>query len=147
MERIFSQRPILNFTPRRKLWPHGQGCPPGVNFVPRGWSYPLGVKFSVRPSILLNSIECSPLGWTKGWSFPLGDIVHPWGPGLKLRMALRFMDWSQPTFQSTIPTCRMYLRMQLHTCVHIFLFLSAKEILLQRSSMCIEMTCERIEVK
>jgi hypothetical protein len=29
--------------------------------IPWGRSYPLGVKFSVRPSILLNSRECSPL--------------------------------------------------------------------------------------
>jgi hypothetical protein len=41
-------------------------CPPGVNFVPWGWSYPLGVKFSVHPSILLNSRECSPLGLNRG---------------------------------------------------------------------------------
>jgi hypothetical protein len=32
-----------------------------------------------------------PWGWTKGWTFPLGDKVHPWGPWVKLRMAL----WSQ----------------------------------------------------
>jgi hypothetical protein len=43
-------------------------------------SNPLGVKFSVRPSILLNSRECSPLGWTKGWTFPLGDKFNPRGP-------------------------------------------------------------------
>jgi hypothetical protein len=39
-----------------------------------------GVKFSVRPSILLNSWVCSPLGMNKGWTFPLGDEFHPWGP-------------------------------------------------------------------
>jgi hypothetical protein len=62
----------------------------------------LGVKFSVRPSILLNSRECSPLGVNKGvYIPPRGQIsplgtkfipkseVHPWGGGGgKLRMAL-----------------------------------------------------------
>jgi hypothetical protein len=60
------------------------------------------VKFSVYPSILLNNIECSPLGVNEGVNFtprghisPLGaklaprDEIHPWGPGVKLRMALR----------------------------------------------------------
>jgi hypothetical protein len=27
----------------------GRSCPPGVNFVPQRWSYPLGVKLSVHP--------------------------------------------------------------------------------------------------
>jgi hypothetical protein len=58
--------------------PQGWSCPPGVNFVVCGWSCPLGVKFFVPPSILLNSSECS----------PLGDKFHPWGPGVKLRVAL-----------------------------------------------------------
>jgi hypothetical protein len=34
------QRPILNFAPKGKLWRQGRSCPPGVNFVPWGWSYP-----------------------------------------------------------------------------------------------------------
>jgi hypothetical protein len=74
----WAQRPILNFAPRGKLWPPG-------------------VKFSVRPSILLNSGECSPLWVNKrGWTFPLGDKFHPWGPGIKLRMALcsLVIEWS-----------------------------------------------------
>jgi hypothetical protein len=37
------------------------------------------VKFSVRPSILLNNKECSPLGGTKWGTSPLGDKFHPWG--------------------------------------------------------------------
>jgi hypothetical protein len=92
------QRPLLNFAPRGKLWPQGWSCPPGVNFVSWDWSYPLGVKFSVCPSILLNSRECSPLGVNippKGQISPLGAKFtprcecHPWGPEVKLRMALR----------------------------------------------------------
>jgi hypothetical protein len=75
-------RPILNFAPRGKLWPQGQSCPPVVNFVPLSWSYPLGVKFFVRPSILLHS-SVHPWGWTKGWTFPLGDKWHPWGQFLR----------------------------------------------------------------
>jgi hypothetical protein len=46
---------------------------------------PLGVKFYVRPSILLNGRDCSPLRECS----PLEDKFHPWGPGVKLRMALR----------------------------------------------------------
>jgi hypothetical protein len=61
------------------------------------------VKFSVRPSILPNSREFSPLGVNEGVNIiPRGQIsplgaklnprceVHPWGPGVKLRMALCF---------------------------------------------------------
>jgi hypothetical protein len=49
------QRHILNFDPpEAKLSP---SCPPGV-------------KFSVRPSILLNSRECSPLGVNEGVNIP-----------------------------------------------------------------------------
>jgi hypothetical protein len=61
----------------------------------------MGGKFSVYPSILLNIRECSPLGVNEGVNIPprgqitpLGakftprDKVHPWGPGVKLRMAL-----------------------------------------------------------
>jgi hypothetical protein len=55
--------PFLTLTP-------GRSCPPGVNFVPSGRSYPLGVKFSVRPSILLNSRECSRLGVKVGVNIP-----------------------------------------------------------------------------
>jgi hypothetical protein len=73
------RRPILNFTPRGKLWPHGRSCP-------RGWN-------SVCPSILLvNRRECSPLGVNgvvnippRGQSSPQGakftprDEVYPRG--------------------------------------------------------------------
>jgi hypothetical protein len=68
---------------------------------PLGRSYPLGVEISVRPSILLSSRECSPPGVNKGVNisprghisplgakFPPWGQVHPWGPGVKLRMAL-----------------------------------------------------------
>jgi hypothetical protein len=41
----------------------------GVNFTPRGQISPLGAKFT-----------------------PRGEI-HPWGPGVKLRMALREPKW------------------------------------------------------
>jgi hypothetical protein len=41
--------------------------------TPRGEVVPLGVKFSVRPSILLNSRDCSPLGVNEGVNIP------PWG--------------------------------------------------------------------
>jgi hypothetical protein len=65
--------------------------PQGANFHPQGRSCPPGVKLSpggVRPSILLNSRECLPLGVNEGVNIPLGDKCHPWGPGEKLRMTL-----------------------------------------------------------
>jgi hypothetical protein len=71
------QRPILNFAPRGKLWTQGRSCPPGVNLVPWRWSYPLGVKFSAHPSILLNCSVFTPVGEWRG-AFPLGDKL--WGP-------------------------------------------------------------------
>jgi hypothetical protein len=54
------------------------------------------VKFSVCPSILLNNKEYSSLGnfTPRGPISPLVDKfiprgeIHPWGPGVKLRMAL-----------------------------------------------------------
>jgi hypothetical protein len=54
---------------------------PGVNFVPRGLSFPLGVKFSVRPSILLNSRECSSLGpgVNEGVNIPPRGQITPLG--------------------------------------------------------------------
>jgi hypothetical protein len=90
------QRPILNFVPRGKLWLQGRSCPPGVNFVPEGWSYPLGVKFSAHPFTPLNNRDCSPLEVNEGVNIPtrkqispLGDNFTTRGPGVKLRMALR----------------------------------------------------------
>jgi hypothetical protein len=65
------------------------------------------VKFSVCPSTLLNNKECSPLGVNEGVNFtPRGQIsplgakftprgeIHPWGPGVKLRIALRLFTLS-----------------------------------------------------
>jgi hypothetical protein len=66
-------RPILNFAPRGKIWS------PGGNFVPWEWSYPLGVKLSVRPSILLNSRECSPLGVNERVNIPPRGQILPRG--------------------------------------------------------------------
>jgi hypothetical protein len=65
------------------------------------------VKFSVRPFILLNSRECSPLGVNKGVSIsPRGQIsplgakfkfntggqvqVHPWGPSSSSPLGVKF---------------------------------------------------------
>jgi hypothetical protein len=74
----------------------------------------MGVNFSVRPTILLNSWECSPLGVNEGVNIhrrgqispleakftPRGE-VHLWGKGVKLRLALRpglarAMAWAWP---------------------------------------------------
>jgi hypothetical protein len=67
------QRPILNFSPRDNRWP------PGANLFPKGWSYSLGVKFSVCPSILLNSRKCSPLLVNKGVNIPPRGQISPLG--------------------------------------------------------------------
>jgi hypothetical protein len=79
------QRPIPNFAPK------GANFDPRVEVEPRGELWPLGVKFSVRLSILLNSRECSTPGVNKGVniSFHPWGQVHPRGPGVKLRMAPR----------------------------------------------------------
>jgi hypothetical protein len=56
----FSIGPFLtSFTPRGKF------CPLGVQLSP-------GVKFWVRPSVLLNNRECSPLGVNKGMNITPG---------------------------------------------------------------------------
>jgi hypothetical protein len=75
------QRPILNFAQRGKLYSQGWNCPPGVNFVPLGWSYSLGVKFFVRPSIsiLLNIRDSSPLGVNEGVNIPPREQSSPLG--------------------------------------------------------------------
>jgi hypothetical protein len=52
---------LRNWGPFLTLTPRGEVVPQGYILSPR-WSYTLGVKFSVLPSILLNSGECSPLG-------------------------------------------------------------------------------------
>jgi hypothetical protein len=59
-------RPILNFAPRGE-------------FVPWGCCYPLGVKFSVCLSILLNNRECSPLGVNEGMNIPPRGQISPLG--------------------------------------------------------------------
>jgi hypothetical protein len=64
------QRPVFDLTTRCEL------RPPWVNFVPYGCTCPWVWRPSVRPSI--ESVHL--WGWTKGWTFPLGDKVHPWGP-------------------------------------------------------------------
>jgi hypothetical protein len=57
----------------------GPSLTPGVNFVPWGWSYPMGVKFYVHPSILLHSRECSPQGVNEGVNIPLKAQISPLG--------------------------------------------------------------------
>jgi hypothetical protein len=54
----FLTSPLVEiFAPRGEVFPQGWILSPRA-----GWSYPPGVKFSVRPSMLLNSRECSPYG-------------------------------------------------------------------------------------
>jgi hypothetical protein len=84
--------PFLTSTLGTNFDIQGRRCPPGlVNFVPKGWSYPMGVKFSVCPSILLNNRERSPLGVNEGVNIPPRGQNSSLGAGcvcVKLRMAL-----------------------------------------------------------
>jgi hypothetical protein len=66
-------------------------------FVSLGWSYPLGLKLSVRPHSPLNSWECSPLGVNEGVNIPPGGQFHPSGWRVKLRKAL-WSHWSKKSF-------------------------------------------------
>jgi hypothetical protein len=74
------QRPILNLTPRGKLWPQGRICPPGVILSPGGEIIPWGWNTLFAPPFFLIVESAHPWGWTKGWKFTLGDKFHPWGP-------------------------------------------------------------------
>jgi hypothetical protein len=65
--------------------PLGENFDPKGEVVPRGWSFALGGKFSVHPSILLNSRECSPLGVNEGANIPLEDKISPLGANLTPR--------------------------------------------------------------
>jgi hypothetical protein len=51
----------------------------GVKLAPRCELCPLGVKFTVCPSILLNSRECSPLGVNEGVKIPPRGQISPLG--------------------------------------------------------------------
>jgi hypothetical protein len=85
-------RSPARLTSRNDRWGPFLSSPPGANFYPRGEVVPQGwilgvklspgVKFSVRPSILLNSGECSPLGVNGGVNIPpRGQISPMWAWG------------------------------------------------------------------
>jgi hypothetical protein len=59
--------------------PLGANFDPRGGVVPWGWCYPLGVKSSVHPSILLNSRECSPLGVNEGVNISPRRQISPLG--------------------------------------------------------------------
>jgi hypothetical protein len=77
-DRLWAWGPFLtltlgaNFDPRGGVVPQGEFCPQGVKSSP-------GVKFSVRPPILLNSRECSPLGVNEGVNIPPRGQISPLG--------------------------------------------------------------------
>jgi hypothetical protein len=77
--RIVNLSAIINFAPGVKLWPPGAKLSPRGEFCPLGWSYSLGMKFSVCPSILLNSRECSPLGVNVRVNIPPRVQILPLG--------------------------------------------------------------------
>jgi hypothetical protein len=59
-----------NFDPRGDVVPQGRCCPPGAMLSPRGEICSLGMKFSVHPSILLNSRVFTPGGEQRGEHSP-----------------------------------------------------------------------------
>jgi hypothetical protein len=63
-------RPILNFAPRGKLSTPGRLCPQEWTLSRRGEVIPWRWNSLVRPSILINSKECWPLGVNKGVNIP-----------------------------------------------------------------------------
>jgi hypothetical protein len=38
-----------------------------------------GGEILFAPPFFLTVESVHPFGWTKGWTFPLGDKFHPWG--------------------------------------------------------------------
>jgi hypothetical protein len=74
-----------NYDPRGEVVPQGWILSPGSEVIP--W----GVKFSVRPSILLNSREYSPLGVNEGVNIPPRDQVRPqgWSSPLEARVEVK----------------------------------------------------------
>jgi hypothetical protein len=71
-------RPILNFTqgqtltPRGEVDPRSELCPLGVKLFP-------GVRFSVRPFILLNSRVFTPWAVNEGVNITLREQISPLG--------------------------------------------------------------------
>jgi hypothetical protein len=94
-----AQRPVLNLAPRGKLWPPGAKLSPRSELCPYGWSYPLGVKFSVHPFILLNSREYSPLGINKGVNIPPRGQSSPLGA--KFTSRVKLYPWGQTMLLKT----------------------------------------------
>jgi hypothetical protein len=78
-KRAVSRGPFVTSPLGINLTPRGEVVP-GVNFYSLGWIFPLGVKFSVCPSVLLISKECSPLGVNEGVNiFHSGTKFTPGG--------------------------------------------------------------------
>jgi hypothetical protein len=60
------QSPIFNFAPRDKLWP-------------QVWIVSPGVEILCSPLHSSKQESVNPWGWTKVWTFSLGDKVNPGG--------------------------------------------------------------------
>jgi hypothetical protein len=73
--------------------PLGAKLSPRGVFFPRGQSYPLGVKFSVRPSILPNSRECSLLGVNEGVNIPPRVQISPLGARGEVKNGSQDKTW------------------------------------------------------
>jgi hypothetical protein len=73
--------------------------PLGANFDPRGEVVPQESTLSPWGEIMCSSFHSSkqcvhPWGWTKGWTFPLGDKVHPLG--LNSPLGTNFIPGDKP---------------------------------------------------
>jgi hypothetical protein len=121
--------------PGKKLSPRSELCSLGVKLSP-------GSEISVRPSILLNTRECGPLGVNKGvnvpsWgqSSPLGDKVHPRGQcsplGAKFTPRGKLYPWGQTNLLKTGlwlrckmgSTAKTYSRRTRLSCLNINIYL------------------------
>jgi hypothetical protein len=80
-----------NFEPRCEVVPQGWILYPGGEVIPWGWNF----LFVPPLFYTIESVRTWGRGWRNGWTFPLGDKFYPrgqsspWGPGVKLRIALR----------------------------------------------------------
>jgi hypothetical protein len=75
---------LLLFTPLGANFdPRGEIVPQGWILFCWGWSYPLWVKFFVRPSILLNSRVFSLMGVNEGVNIRPRGQISPLGPGAR----------------------------------------------------------------
>jgi hypothetical protein len=94
--------PFLTFPLGASFEPQGQNCPPGVKLSPGGEIHCSPLHSSKQYRVFTPGEEQRGKHSPNGQSSPLGvkftprGKVHPWGPGVKLRMALRVSPALEP---------------------------------------------------